>query len=93
MKRKAPRRPHTPTVVVRKLGREKAWGLAHENGVIELDPGLSGLAKLEILLHEEMHLADWNMDERTVTNRARKLAKFLHRNNVRIIESGDTLAP
>jgi hypothetical protein len=93
MKRKAPRRPHVPIVTERKLGREKAWGFAHEDGKIEIDPRLSGLGKLELLLHEWKHVDDWNAAEETVRRWARKLAKFLHKNNVRIIEKGDKLLP
>jgi hypothetical protein len=94
MKRKGPRKPHVPpVVVVRKLGREKAWGRAHKNGLIELDPRLTGLGKLEILIHEYMHVQDWAMPEDEVVKRSRALAKFLHKNRVRIIEEGDRLLP
>lgn len=94
MKRKAPRRPHqSPVVKERKLGREKAWGLAHPNGLIEIDPRVSGLGKLELLTHEFFHLENWEATERDVTRRSRKLARFLHRNRVRIIEEGNRLLP
>lgn len=94
MKRKTPRRKHlVPQVVERKLGRHRAWGFAHEHGLIEIDERAKGLGKLELLLHEHFHLLDWNMSEAEVTRRARKVAKFLHKNNVRIIEPGDTLLP
>jgi hypothetical protein len=93
VKRKAPRRPHVPVVTERKLGREKAWGFAYKNGDIEIDPRLKGLSRLEILLHEQFHVLDWEMSEAEVTRRARKVAKFLHANNVRIIEPGNQLCP
>jgi hypothetical protein len=93
VKRKTPRRKHVPRVVVRKLGREKAWGIAHEDGLIELDPGLSGLAKLDVLLHEWRHVTNWDAPEKEVEKWAESLAQFLHKNNVRIIEAGDRLAP
>jgi hypothetical protein len=94
MKRKAPRRSHQPpTLVVRKLGREQAWGRAFQNGVIEVDPRLTGLGKLEILIHEYMHVQDWAMPEAEVLKRSRTLAKFLHKHRVRIIEAGDKLLP
>lgn len=93
MKRKSPRRTHQPVVKERKLGREKAWGRAFKDGLIEIDPRLRGLPRLEILVHEHMHIQDWNMSEEEVLKRSRALAKFLHSNRVRIIEEGDRLLP
>lgn len=96
MKRKGPRRKHVvPRVLVRerKLGKHQAWGLAHKHGVIEIDPRLKGLARLEILVHEFLHLLDWQMPENEVESRGKRLAEFLHKNRVRVIEEGDTLLP
>lgn len=39
-----------------KLGRQKAWGMAHSEGVIEIDERLKGRKHLEILLHECLHI-------------------------------------
>lgn len=42
-------------VKYRKLGREKAWGIAYD-GMVEIDPKLKSKKHLEILLHECAHL-------------------------------------
>lgn len=39
-----------------KLGRQKAWGMAHSEGCIEIDERLKGSKHLEILLHECLHI-------------------------------------
>ena len=36
----------------RKLGKEKVWGLAHSDGVIEIEERLKGKKHLEIIVHE-----------------------------------------
>ena len=50
-------------VVIRKLGKERAWGLAHsDDNLIEIDPKISGYRYLLYLLHEHFHLKhpDWS---------------------------------
>lgn len=74
-----------PRVVVKKLGKERAWGIY--NGVITIDPRARGKAKLEVLIHEYFHHLWPKMSEEEVTRNAAKLADFLHRQNVRMIES------
>jgi hypothetical protein len=82
-----------PRVIVRKLGRQNAWGLAHlDANLIEIDPRLTGLAKLEVLIHERLHILEWAIPESEVYAAARQIALFLHTHGVRIIESGDSLA-
>jgi hypothetical protein len=39
-----------------KLGKQKVWGLAHSDGLVEIDDKLKGKKHLEILLHECLHL-------------------------------------
>lgn len=78
--------PNIITVTRRKLGRHKAVGLAHGNGKIEVDERLKGKHHLDVLIHEFLHEWEWCLPERIVTSLATSLAKFLHRNRVRIIE-------
>jgi len=54
-------------VLYRKLGKEKAHGLAHlgEN-MIEIDNRLSGKKHLEILTHESLHILFPEMSEEEI---------------------------
>ncbi len=40
----------------RKLGKENAYGVAHSDGLIEIDERLKGKKHLEIIVHETLHL-------------------------------------
>lgn len=65
-------------VIEKKLGREVAWGQADNlNKVIEVDPRLTEARRLTVLIHEAIHLADWNLSESHVTRLAPKVAKVL----------------
>ena len=78
-------------VTRRKLGRHKAHGLAHGDGHIEVDERLKGLPHLQILIHEFLHEFEWALPEAVVDTLSRKLAVFLHKNLVRVIEPGGKL--
>jgi hypothetical protein len=73
-----------PKVIVTKLGKQGAWGLY--DGKIYIDPRLKGKARLECLVHEYLHHLCPEMTEEAVTDKGRRLADFLHKNHVRIIE-------
>jgi hypothetical protein len=48
-----------PKVIVRKLGREGAWGQCYYDPVaptVEIDPRLGAKRRLEVLVHEAVHL-------------------------------------
>ena len=48
-----------PNVIVRKLGREGAWGQCHyapAAPTVEIDPRLGAKRRLEVLVHEAVHL-------------------------------------
>lgn len=74
------------TVQRRKLGRHKAHGLAHGNGNIEIDERLRGRHHLRILIHEFLHEWEWVLPENVVDNLSTDLARFLHKNNTRMVE-------
>jgi hypothetical protein len=74
------------TVTRRKLGRYRALGLAHGNGEIEIDTRLKGQPHLRILIHEFLHEWEWALPEDVVDKLSTDLAKFLHKNNTRMIE-------
>jgi hypothetical protein len=56
-------RKRKPKIVERKLGKERAWGIAtyhydeRKRNVIEIDPRLSARRHLEVMCHEALHLA------------------------------------
>lgn len=79
-----------PRVVTRPLGRHGADGLAehkqfgsNKQPTIHLDIGLSGLKRLEILIHEHDHIMRPGEIEEPVKKRARNLARLLWREGYR----------
>ena len=74
-------------IVYRRLGREKAWGQAHcgEN-TIEIDSTLKGKHKLEIILHEALHIQNPAWDEAEVIKKSKQMANLLWGQRYRQIE-------
>lgn len=71
-------------VVYRKLGKEKAWGIAHiENNKIEIDSRLHTKKHLEIHLHEKLHLLNPDWSETKILKQSKALANYLYQNNFR----------
>jgi hypothetical protein len=65
-------------VIHRKLGKEQAWGLAHNgDNKIELDVRLKGRRHLLYLIHETMHIMFPEWSETKVVNESRKLTKVI----------------
>jgi len=73
-------------VVHRKLGREKAWGLATFD-LIELDTRLKGRRHLLYLIHEALHIIHPEWSETKVVNVSRAMCKLLWEQNYRRISS------
>lgn len=63
-------------VIDRKLGRERADGQAHAEGIIEIDPRLSAKQRHKTLIHELTHLYFPQWSERKVIS----FTHYLHRN-------------
>ena len=63
----------------RKLGRERAYGIAYSDGVIEVDPRQDPREYLDTLIHELLHQAAPTsyLDEEAVVEVARVLTKHL----------------
>ena len=53
-----------------KLGKQKVWGFAHSDGLVEIDEKLKGKKHLEILLHECLHLLYPNDDEDEIVKKS-----------------------
>lgn len=66
-------------IIHRKLGRERVWGFAHSDGVIELDERLRGYKYLLYLIHEFMHLRHPEWSERRVRSESTKMARVIWR--------------
>jgi len=74
-------------IVYRKLGREKAWGQAHcADNTIEIDPSLYGRHKLEIIIHEALHIQNPGWEEYEIIQKSRQLANVLWKERYRKIE-------
>lgn len=84
-----PRRPKkkkVPPVVERKLGRHRCIGLAiEEDGYqrIELDPRQPEKERLNTLIHEAIHLVDFDIPESKVIRLANKAAAVLWKQGYR----------
>ena len=70
-------------LIYKKLGREKAHGIAESDGVVYLDPRLKGKKALEIVLHECLHILNPLDDEKTIIRKSVTLTKILWKEGYR----------
>ena len=71
----------------RKLGREKADGLAHiDEGMIEIDARLKGKRHMEIAIHEALHILYPTESETQIVRKSKRLTKVLWNLGYRKIE-------
>lgn len=73
-------------VKYKKLGKEKAWGLADSNGTVYIDPRLKGKKALEILIHECIHILWKEEEEEDVINKSISLCNAIWQQRYRRIE-------
>lgn len=74
-------------VVYRKLGKEKAWGQALiDENIIEIDPRLRARKKMQILIHEALHILNPEWSESKVIEQSTKLAKLLWSQHYREVD-------
>ena len=76
----------SPKVIVRKLGRERAWGQATTDSaypLIEIDPRLGAKRALETLCHEQLHISLPNLSEREIDRLGKEVSETLWRQNYR----------
>jgi hypothetical protein len=69
-----------------KLGKQKVWGFAHSEGLIEVDERLKGKKKMEIIIHELCHLLDPDDSEEEVVRKSVILTNTLWHEKYRMIE-------
>ena len=74
-------------VKYKKLGREKAHGMAFSDGEIHIDPRLKGRKLMEVYIHEVMHLLHPEDDEDTIVTNSVILCKFLWRMGYRKVDN------
>lgn len=73
------------TIQYRKLGKERAYGLAWSDDRIELDKRLKPYQKLLYAIHEWLHIENPTWSETKVKKESSKIAKFLYHNGCKII--------
>jgi hypothetical protein len=73
-------------IIYRKLGREKAHGMASSDGIVELDERLKGKKHLEILIHEVLHLLYPRNSEETIVRNSVTLTRILWKEGHRRID-------
>ena len=72
----------------RKLGKEKAYGLAHVSArLVELDPNQRGFDLLDSAIHEIMHIQIPDLSEEAVTNNATEMADLLWKLGYRMTDN------
>lgn len=65
-------------VIVRKLGREKAVGLADtDKKIIEIDPRQKSKSYLDTMIHEALHIAFPELSENQVKKSSKVIRDFL----------------
>jgi hypothetical protein len=74
-----------------KLGKQKAWGLAHSDELIEIDIRLKGRKSLEILLHELCHILAPGDSEEEVVRKSIILTKTLWHEGYRKIDNTEDI--
>jgi hypothetical protein len=76
-------------IIYRKLGREQAHGIAESDGVVYIDSRLKGRKKMEILIHELLHLQNPLDDEETIINKSVTLCKILWKEGYRQVDNSN----
>ena len=72
-------------VIERKLGKERAYGLAWvDQNTLEIDSRLTGYRRLLYLLHEHFHLKHPDWSETRVIKESSKTARFLWQMGYRV---------
>lgn len=77
-------------VIYRKLGRQKIYGQA--DTYAEVDERLKGAKRLEIIIHESLHVIEPNMSEADVERISIRLTKTLWHEGYRLIDNHNSHA-
>jgi len=72
------------TVIEKKLGRERAYGQAHQDdNIIEVDPRLEPKNHLYVMVHELEHLLHTDWSETKVIKESKAISNFLWKHGYR----------
>ena len=74
-----------------KLGKQKVWGFAHSDGLIEIDERLKGKKKLEIIINEVMHLLNPTDEEDEVVRKSVLLTNTLWHEKYRVVDNTEDI--
>lgn len=78
-------------VKYRKLGKEKAVGLAHcGDSCIEVDVRLKGKKQLEVIIHESLHILFPHAEEEEIEKKSTLLTNLLWNEKFRKIDDDNT---
>jgi hypothetical protein len=78
--------PRTLKIRDRKLGKEKAHGLAHAPDLIEIDPSQNSRERLDTVCHEALHLLLPDESEVRIIALANRMSDLLWRDRWRRVE-------
>jgi hypothetical protein len=74
-------------VVEKKLGRERAWGQAYKGEkMIEIDPRMKSKQRLNVLIHEALHIHFPDLSETAVDKAASFLSNTVWEDQYRRIQ-------
>jgi len=74
-------------VIIRNLGRQKAFGLADtEKKIIEIDPRQKPKQYLDTLIHESLHVSFPEMSETKVSKAAKEIRDIVWDHNYRWVD-------
>jgi hypothetical protein len=76
-------------IIHKKLGREQAHGIADSDGTIYIDPRLSGRKRLEIYIHEILHVLNPEDSEEKIVRKSVALTKILWKEGYRRVDNHD----
>lgn len=76
-------------IIHKKLGREQAHGIADSDGTVYIDPRLKGKKRLEIYLHECLHVLNPEDSEEQIVYKSVALTKILWKEGYRRVDNHD----
>ena len=76
-------------IIHKKLGREKAYGMADSDGTVYIEPRLKGKKHCEILLHECLHVLNPEDSEEAIIDKSVTLCKILWKLGYRRVDNSN----
>lgn len=76
-------------LIYKKLGREKAYGMADSDGVIYIDTRVKGKKHLELVIHECLHILYPMDSEEAIVDKSVTLCKILWKEGYRRVDNSN----